>query len=168
MYFSATISRALSNPTWDVVLILAMLAIGFFYGIYRGKKRIAATIIYTYVALAIYSVLPFEKITKFFSGTNEYFVKIGIFLILFILLSLLLGTKKGRGFRSGGSWWQIFLLSFVQIGFLVHLFFSFLPTEQVASLAPLTKNFFANSNYHLWWMAGPIIIVILLRRIDRG
>ncbi len=164
----ANIQQIFSHPTWDVILLLSFSAIGFFYGLYRGKKRIAATIIYTYIAIAISAVLPFAKITKLASGVTEYYIKAGSFLVLFILLSLLLGSKKSRGFSSGGGWWQVFLLSFVQIGFLIHLLFSFLPADQVKNLAPISKNFFANPNYHLWWMVIPILLVILLRRLERG
>ena len=157
--YMVNIQQTLSNPTWDIILVLALLAIGVFYGLFRGSRRMAATIIYTYVALAVFSVLPIDKITRIFSETNEYIVRAGSFLILFILLSLLLGTKKGKGFRSGGSWWQIFLLSFLQVGFLTHIILNFLPPEKIAALAPLTKNFFAAPNYHLWWMLAPIVII---------
>ncbi|MDP3710210.1 MAG: hypothetical protein Q8R29_00615 [bacterium] len=168
MYLS-NIQQTLSNPTWDIILVLALFAVGFFYGLFKGGRRMAATIIYTYVALTVFSVLPLDKITKIFGTTDEYFVKTGVFLILFILLSLLLGSKKSRGAQAGGgSWWQIFLLSFVQVGFLTHVILNFLPPEKIADLAPLTKNFFAAPSYHLWWMAGPIIIIILLRKLDRG
>lgn len=164
----ALISKALSNPTWDVVLILTILAIGFFYGLYRGKKRLAAMIIYTYAAIAISSALPAEKWLGFLGETNLYMLRAGLFLLVFVLLGLFLGSKKTKGFSSGGPWWQIFLLSFTQVFFIAHVFLGFLPEDKIKTLAPFTKNILANPDYNLWWITGPILLVILLRRLDRS
>ena len=44
----------LSRPSWDVALVLALLAIAFFYGISTGKKKAVTAIIYTYVSFAVF------------------------------------------------------------------------------------------------------------------
>lgn len=162
-----TSAQIFSHPTWDILLVLALLAGGFFYGISAGKRRIAATIIYTYVALAITSALPVERLAGFFPGTSPFWFKTGAFLAIFILLALLLGTsRRRRGFASASSWWQVFLLSFVQVGLLIHILLGFLPKEIIATLAPLTRTVFANPAYHLWWLLAPLAILVILRRFE--
>jgi len=155
-----------SHPTWDLILVFALLAIGFFYGISTGKRKIAATLIYTYVALAVFSALPLNKLNQILGVKEEFFLKIGVFLIIFLLLVFLLGSRKSRGFAPAGAWWQIFLLSFLQVGLLIHTLLNFLPPEKIKILAPLTKNLFANPDLHIWWIIIPIALVIILRRFE--
>lgn len=165
-FLKTTTEQIWSNPTWDLILIFAMLAIGFFYGISTGKRRIAATLIYTYVALAVFSALPLDKLNQVFGVKEEFFLKIGAFLLIFFLLAFLLGSRKSRGFAPPGAWWQIFLLSFLQVGLLIHTLLNFLPTEKIKLLAPLTKNLFANPDLRIWWISIPIALIVILRRFE--
>ena len=76
---------------------------------------------------------------------------------------LLLGRGGARAFAAGTPWWQVFLLSFVQAGLLIHIVLGFLSPDKAKLLAPLTRNFFANPDLHLWWLLGPLVILILIR-----
>ena len=161
-----TAEQILSHPTWDIVVIFAFVAIGFFYGLASGRRRTASGIIYTYVALTLFSALPIDKLTALFNIKEVFFVKIGVFLALFILLTLFLGIKRGRSFASAGTWWQVFLLSFIQAGLLIHIVFSFVPVDKIKLLAPITRTFFANPTFHVWWLTLPIIILIFIRWLE--
>lgn len=162
----STAERILSHPTWDVILIFSLLAAGFFYGISAGKRRIAATILYSYVALAISSALPLTTWMSSSSAIEKFYIRGGVFLGLFLLLALTLGSKKSRGFAPASAWWQIFLLSFLQAGLLIHLVLGFLPPDTIKMLAPFTKNVFANPSLRMWWLILPIAVVIILRKIE--
>lgn len=174
---TATIIDFLSHPTWDLVVIFALIAGGFFYGISAGKRRIAATILYTYVAFSVFSVLftrqsfsnggPLTRWLEQFSETEEFLIHIGAFLVIFLALALLLGSRRQRGFAPASSWWQIFLLSFLQVGLLIHILLRFLPPGKFEVLAPITKTVFANPEFTLWWFAVPLVVVILLRWFER-
>ena len=162
-----TADQILSHPTWDIILIFALLAAAFFYGIAAGKRRIAATILYTYVALALALAAPVEKLGPLLGAKEKFLLTSGVFLATFLLLSLLLGSRKKRwGFAPATSWWQVFLLSFLQVGLLIHLLLSFLPEKTIAMLAPITRTIFANSQFHVWWLLTPIVVLVLLRRLD--
>lgn len=165
-FLKTTTEQIWSHPTWDLILVFALLAIGFFYGISMGKRKIAATLIYTYVALAIFAALPLDKLSLVAGVKEEFFLKIGAFLFIFFLLIFLLGSRKNRSFAPAGAWWQIFLLSFLQVGLLIHTLLNFLPPEKIRLLAPLTKKFFANPDLHIWWVIIPIALVIILRRFE--
>lgn len=155
-----------SHPSWDVVLVLALLAIGFFYGISTGKKKAVAAIIYTYVAFAIFSAIPTDKLARLVQLKDAFFLKIGIFAALFILLIFIFGRTRTRGFARPSAWWQIFLLSFTQIGLVIHILLGFLPAEKIAQLAPITRSVFANSDLHVWWFIGPMLLLIFLKRFS--
>src|SRR3990167_6968855 len=107
-FLKTTTEQIWSNPTWDIISIFTLLAVGFFYGISTGKRRLAVTLIYTYVALAIHSALPLQKLGQVFGVKEDFFIKIGSFLIIFFLLIFLLGSRKSRGFAPAVAWWQIF------------------------------------------------------------
>lgn len=166
-YLSTAAEQIWSHPTWDLILIFALLAGGFFYGLMAGKRRIAATIMYTYVALAVSSALP---VGRWFAPSTEleiFWIRAGSFLTLFLILAFFLGSRRSGGFAPAGTWWQIFLLSFLQAGLLIHLVLGLLPDEKIKMLAPLTKNVFANPNYHIWWLVVPLVVLIFLRWLER-
>lgn len=155
-----------SHPTWDIILMFALLASGFFYGLSAGKRRISAIILYTYAALAVSSVLPLKNWFGLNSPMDEFVMKSGAFLALLFLLAFFLGSKKGKGFAPASSWWQIFLLSFLQVGFLIHAVLGFLPEDKIKLLAPVTKNFFANPDTRIWWLVLPLASLVLIKRLE--
>lgn len=166
-FLQSTAEQIWSHPTWDLILIFALLAGGFFYGLMAGKRRIAATLLYTYVVLAVSSALP---IGRWFAPANEldiFWIRAGSFMVFFMLLAFFLGSRRNRGLAPAGTWWQIFLLSFLQVGLLIHIILGFLPQEKIKLLAPLTKNVFANPDFNIWWLLLPLAILILLRWLER-
>ncbi|MBI3421050.1 MAG: hypothetical protein HY006_03220 [Candidatus Sungbacteria bacterium] len=164
---STTTQQIWSHPTWDLVLLFALLAIGLFYGLTAGKKKIISAITYTYVAFAIFSALPLNTIASFAQIKNIFVLKTVLFAVVFIVLMLAFGQSgKGRGFTRPGAWWQIFLLTLVQTGLTVHILLGFLPSEQIKLLAPLTKTVFANPDFHIWWFMGPILMLMILKRVS--
>ncbi|MBI2121668.1 MAG: hypothetical protein HYT98_00965 [Candidatus Sungbacteria bacterium] len=163
---SATAQAIWSHPTWDIISILALIAGGFFYGIFAGKSRVAATIIYTYAAYALFLALPLGAWFKNFSEVEEFFAKTAVFTATFLLLAFSLGSRRSRGITPAGSWWKIFILCFLQAGLLIHIFLSFLPPGRFEILAPFTRTVFANPAYHIWWVIVPLAVIILFRRFE--
>lgn len=169
------IARILSHPTWDIAVVFALIACGFFYGISAGKRRIAGGIVYTYVAFTIASAAassaPFKtKLlsaeTWFEAGLDSFLLRSGVFLGIFLLLAFTLGSRRSRGVAPASGWWQIFLLSFLQVGLLIHIILSFLPQDKIKLLAPVTQSIFVNPSLHIWWLVVPIAVLILMRRFE--
>ena len=160
-------AQLLSHPTWDLILIFVMIAIGFFYGISRGRHKMISTVINTYVALAVFNAVPVKTLAGYFRTENLFLVKTGIFFAIFLPLIFLMNRGRPRYLRSSIAWWQVFLLSFIQAGLLIHIVFSFLPAETAKNLAPLTRSFFANTNLTVWWLGLPLLFLIFLRRSGR-
>ncbi len=96
----------------------------------------------------------------------EWGVKAGVFVILLLLLSFLLGSKKNGRF-SLGSWWQVFLFSVLQAGLLAHIVLGFLPPEKMDALSPFIRRFLAGPDYNLVWVIVPIAVVVIVRRMGR-
>ena len=163
----ATAGQILSHPTWDIVLIFVMIAIGFFYGISRGRHKMVSSVINTYVALALFNVVPIGAIAHYLKTNNLFAIKTAVFFAIFLPLVFLMNRGRPRYLRSNIAWWQVFLLSFIQTGLLIHIIFSFLSPEMTKNLAPITKSFFANTNLTIWWLGLPLLFLIFVRRSGR-
>lgn len=158
--------KIISHPTWDVVVVFAFIAIGFFYGISAGKWRVAATIMYTYAALAITNSLPLDRWSQEFKIQEPFFVKMATFIGMFLFFSYMLGSRRKLSIAFSTSWWQVFILSFLQVGLLIHLLASFLPPEKIKILSPVVRTVFADPNLHVWWLVVPMAALIILRRFS--
>lgn len=162
-----TAAQIFSHPTWDIVLIFAMIAIGFFYGLSRGRHKMVSTVLNTYTTLAVFHAISIESIAHYIRVDNLFVVKIIVFFVIFLPLVFFMNRGRPRYFHSNISWWQVFLLSFIQTGLLLHIIFSFLPPDITRNLAPLTKSVFANTNLTIWWLVLPLLFMIFLRRSGR-
>lgn len=164
---AAASSEIFSHPTWDIILIFVMIAIGFFYGLSRGRHKMVSSVLNTYVALAIFNAMPIATIASYIKSDNIFVVKTGVYFAIFLPLTFLLNRGRPRYFKSNIAWWQVFFLSFIQTGLLIHFVFSFFPPDAAKSLAPLTKSVFANTNLTIWWLTLPLLFMIFLRRSGR-
>jgi hypothetical protein len=160
-----SVEQILGHPTWDLISLFALIAIGFFYGISAGKRMIVSTIIYTYVAIALLPVFPIERLA-ILSQSNVAFLKIIVFVAIFLALAIFLSRGGAQSFAVGNPWWQVFLLSFIQAGLLIHTALGFLPKEQMSMLAPLTRNIFANPSLKIVWLIGPLVLLVIIRWFD--
>ena len=163
----AAVSQAaaiLSHPTIDLAVLLVLIGGGLFYGFFAGRRKIVSSLLLTYVALAVFPVFPLPAVAQALGIKDKSIVMMGAFIVLFVFLVLFLGARR-RGFGQSSSWWQIFLLSFLQMGLLIHTVLGFLPPEKTAALAPLTRAAFANPSLHVWWLAAPLAVLIIIRRL---
>ncbi len=164
---TASLSQILSHPTWDIVLIFALISIGFFYGMSRGRHKMVSSVLNTYIALAVFGAMPIASIARYLNLDNLFIIKTGVFFIIFLPLAFFMNRGRPRYLHSNMAWWQVFCLSFIQAGLLLHIIFSFLPAETIKNLAPMTRSFFANTNLTVWWLVLPLLFMIFLRRSGR-
>ncbi|MFO0704986.1 MAG: hypothetical protein U0517_03440 [Candidatus Andersenbacteria bacterium] len=159
----------LSNPSWDLFIILFFVAAAFIYGMSLGRDRIVVILVSIYMALAVVNYAPFlDK----FSGTigldQIFVVKISTFVITFLGLFFLLGRSAlmrtiAKGNEDGGLI-QVLVFSFLHIGLLISVTLSFLPIELSAELAQLTRKFFVGDVARFFWVVAPIIAMIIFGR----
>ena len=157
-------AAALSHPTVDAIVLFVLIAGGLFYGIIAGRRKIVSSLLLTYVAIAIFPTLPIEKLALLSGTRDSSVISMAAFIILFVLLVLFLGARR-RGFGQSSTWWQIFSLSFLQMGLLIHTVLGFLPPEKSSALAPFTRSVFANPTLHIWWLVVPILALAVIRRL---
>lgn len=162
----AFLASALGKPSWDVIVLLGVAAIGLFYGLSTGRRRIISSILYTYVALGVFPVIPVERLAALVKIADPAIARIIAFSTLWLILFFLLGRGKLFSFPPARGWVQAFILAILQAGLLLHILFSFLPPERIQTLAPITQTVLANPDLRVWWLLGPLAILLVIRRIE--
>ncbi len=147
------------NPSWDVVLLLAILAGGFFWGTFSpgGKRKISSVILSLYVLNVIFPFIPL--------GSGVATLRAGVFVALLILITLfLLRALKGMG--GGGSWWEVLALVILMAGFLAVSLLAILHTgpakNSMLTLSPLVNNLFGSRILVSFWTIAPLVGVLFI------
>lgn len=161
-----TISKILTHPTWDLLVVFFFIAAGFFYGITSGKTRLISVLLSLYVSALVFE--NFSYLNFFVSGRplfEVFLFRSLIFVILIILLSLLFNRILFRDSLGGTKvWWQVFLLSFLEVGLLMSLIFQLLPAKDIFDFSPLVRNLFASSRAFFWWLTLPLVALFFVAR----
>lgn len=160
------ISQILSNPTWDVIAVLFFVAVGFFYGISVGKDRLVAVLFALYSSKLLFD--NFEFIDFFVEGRpalDIFLFRAFAFVILAALLSFLFVKTIFRDRRQATkAWWQVFLLSFLEVGLFISIVFTLLPNLGLFEFSPLVQLLFASPDAFFWWLALPLPALFLIMR----
>jgi hypothetical protein len=162
----------LSQPSWDLFIILFFVAAAFIYGMSLGRDRIVVILVSIYMALAVINYAPFLGTVSGTIGIDQIFiVRISAFVTTFLGLFFLLSRSAllrtiAKGDENGG-WIQVLVFSFLHIGLLISLVLSFLPIEVSANLAPLTLRYFESDIARFFWVAAPIIAMVIFGRATK-
>jgi len=161
----------LNSPSWDLFIII-FLAIATGYGFILQKEKAAATLISTYIALAVTSIWG-QSVYEILSGKtilfnqvwlaghiNPFTVKVLIFAAFIVLLSLkgeYISTRTG----AVGSTIVLFLYSFLTAGLILSSIFSFM--DDVSRQILLSQSHLADLiyKYNNWWVVLPAIVLIV-------
>ncbi len=163
----------LSNPSWDLFIILFFIAAAFIYGMSLGRDRIVVILVSIYMALAVVNYAPYlEKFSGSVGLESIFVVKISTFVITFLGLFFLLGRSAlmrtiAGGRNDDGNILQVLVFSFLHIGLLISVTLSFLPIELSAHLAELTRKFFVGDIARFFWVVSPILAMIVFGRSPR-
>lgn len=167
-FLQSFVTLNFSNPSWDLFILIFFVVVSLLYGLTLGRDRIVVVLVSIYMALAVVQNAPFLKNFTATVTLNQSFafritVFLGIFLILFFLLShsglvKILGQGSGRG-----SWWQVMLFSFLHVGLLLSVILSFLPEVARNELAPITKALFVSDMAKFVWIIAPILVMTIVR-----
>lgn len=151
-----------SKPTWDLFIILFFLVASLIYGLSLGRDRIMVIMVSIYMALAVVNAAPTSiNVNNLFIIRISTFV--GLFLVLFFLLSRSALLHSIASSDNKGTWWQAILFSILHVGLLMSVVLSFLPKASLDLLSPATKTLFVNDPAPFLWVLGPIVLMILVR-----
>jgi len=84
--------------------------------------------------------------------------------ILQIYFQQLIGRRQAGICLGQGSWFQVIIFSFLQVGLLISVILSFLPAEIASELLPITKDIFTSDKAQFAWLLAPILAMIIIGR----
>lgn len=152
-----------SKPTWDLFIALAFVLIAFIYGLSLGRDRIMVIMVSIYMALAVIKSAP-ESIVIKNVGAIQISAFVGLFLLLFFLLSRSALHRSISFSENKGPWWQSLIFSVMHVGLLISVILSFLPKEAVEkNLSTTTLNMFVNNPAPFLWVIAPILVMVLTK-----
>lgn len=158
-------SKILSNPTWDVLVLLFFLVAGFFYGLMAGKKKILAVLFSIYISIILMD--NFGYLDFFTQGENiftVFLVRAIAFFTLIFILAVLFAKTIFRGKPKKEKWWQVFVLSFLEVGLLMSAAFQLLPAKDLFTFSPAVQTFFASGEVFFWWLTLPLVALFFILR----
>lgn len=155
-----------TSPSWDLFIFLFFIVGALLYGFSLGRDRIIVILVSVYMALAVVGNAPIvNKMNLAFHVNESIVLKIsfflGIFVVLFFLLSRSALLKTIGDNSSGGAWWQVIVFSILQIGLLISITMSFLPPEMLGSFSQFTRDFFISDIGKSCWLILPIVVMAI-------
>lgn len=162
-----SINLFLSNPTWDILLLLFFFFAVFVYGLVVGRNRIIVLLLASYPAVLINEYLPYPQ--QFLERLNTFqilFLKSFSFFVLVLFVFWILNKagflRKEISKKTG----QVIFLSFLNVGFWANIIFNYALkiSEEAVKLAPLTKLLFGSAPSHFIWLILPISALYWLAR----
>lgn len=162
-----TINSFLSNPTWDILLLLFFFAAVFVYGLMVGRNRIIVLLFASYPAALINEYVKYPgNFLENLNVSQMIFLKSFTFFILSLLIFLILKksgfSRKELNKKTG----QVLFLSFLNVGLWANIVFGYALaiSAEVIKLAPLTRLLFGSTPSHIIWLVLPILILFWLEK----
>jgi len=158
---------------WDLFILLIFLIAVLVYGFFLGRNRLIVLLLSSYFSWIICQSIPWIKLSTFGwlkiedgpSASLEIIIFLGLIILFYFfiprsVLSSSLRIKK----RGEANWWQLFLLSVVQVGLLIMAILSFLDYQDASNLGSIIKKIFVGPEAKFVWLILPIFAVVLMRR----
>jgi len=155
-----TLNQFLSNPTWDILLLLFFFFAVFVYGLVVGRNRMIVLLMASYPAALINEYLPYPQ--QFLQRLNTLqilFLKSFVFFVLVLFVFWILNKAGFSRKEISKKTSQVIFLSFLNVGFWANIIFAYVLkiSEEVVKLAPLTKLLFGSIPSHFIWLLLPIL-----------
>ncbi len=160
------LSAVLGNPSWDVIVIFAFVAVGFFYGISAGKTRLISFLFSLYVSGFLFEHFNYlDKLIRSGTVLGTFLSRVFVFFIIVLALNaLFVRFIEVHPGSSEKNWWHILLVSFLSSGLLFSYLFHLFPIHGVFTFSPVVQTFFASDAAFFWWLTLPLAALFLARK----
>lgn len=157
------------TASWNWIMVLIFLGAALVYGLSMGRNRLITVTLGVYLSYILAKSIPWRELsfleTK--NGAPDSTVQIFIFAALilafyFAIPHSALKSALRMGGRGRGRWWQIMILSILQIGLILSLAISFLPAKTVTAVSPLAQRVLTDAIARFLWLLLPILAMMFL------
>ena len=143
-----------------VTLALVFMAITIVFWLIIGRFRLHIVLINIYISFALVQALPADII-----GSNKN-LPVLLFLILTILLTLIgRYTFDIHLSGSGLAYWQIFVMSFLEVGLILSILISFFGSKELLKYVSKDALFYFSSPWAKFlWLSLPLAFLIFINK----
>lgn len=147
------------------LLVLVFLLL---YGLSLGRTRALISLLAIYIAYALQSVFPyFENLQDVIVFSPfPYFIRIAFFLIFYAVVFVVLNrslVKHRMSMKEFSVFW-VSLVSVLQLGILISVVLSFIPSGELTIFSPALMGLFAGTTALFFWFLAPVILLVFMRR----
>lgn len=157
--------EAVGNSSgWLVILFFIFVV--FLVGFTLGRTRMLLALISIYTAAFIENhFIYFDAIRGYFKSAPEYWVHIGLFLILYVIIFNIFNRSilKHRLAVKEASVLAISLEAVLIVGLLASIVVAYLPADQLKFLPANLLKYFTTKNAQFFWAAAPVALALFLR-----
>ncbi|MDD2753685.1 MAG: hypothetical protein PHT44_03700 [Candidatus Portnoybacteria bacterium] len=157
------------SGSWDWLSALVFLAVALAYGLFMGRNRLVAMMLGAYFSFLLTRAIPWKELSWLGLkaapvSTTQIFIFLALVLGFYFAIphSSLRHTMRLGG-KGSGAWWQILILSVLQIGLILSMIIAFLPAKVTAGLSPLAQIIFVGPWPYFMWLLAPILAIMFLR-----
>jgi hypothetical protein len=162
-----TSNQFLSNPTWDILLLLFFFFAVFVYGFIVGRNRMMVLLMVSYPAALINEYLPYpQQFLQRLNNPQILFLKSFVFFVLVLFVFWILNKSGFSRKELSKKTSQVIFLSFLNVGFWANMIFGYALkiSEEAVKLAPLTRLLFGSAISHFIWLVLPILVLYWFAR----
>lgn len=158
-----------NQPSWDLFIVLFWLVAAVLYAFSAGRGRMLSILVSVYMAKLLVIEAPFlqqlvnAKLNIVTVSLQHLVTFASLFLVLFFFLSKYGFRASAEG--KGGST-LIFGVPFavLQVGLLINIVLSFLPSNVQQTLHPLVLFLFLQTGVGFVWLVAPIVYLVVFGR----
>jgi len=144
----------------DVMFVLTIALVSFFFGMLIGKRRLVTVLINIYVSYAVLAVVPKGYLTSYTAVLLFFFALLIALTIFGHKLFEISISGSGSGFL-----WRVFSVSFLEVMLLVSITLSIMPKhEALGYVSKSTYGYLTASNFQLLWMVAPLALLLLINK----
>lgn len=152
---------------WTVMAVLFLAVAVFVIGFAFGKSRMLIGLLSLYVADVLTSrFVYFEKLHETFKNVDESWLKLGLFLMIFIIAFLLLQRSilRYRLSLSETSIFSVLLLCVLTVGFALSSVLADLPKSVYSKIPAGIIRYISTKEAHFWWAVAPIAALLFMKK----
>lgn len=152
-----------SGNTWIIIffIIFVVLLVGFT----SGRTKLLIALLSVYAAAFVESVFPYSReLEVFIKNLPEYWIHFGLFLFFYLVIFWALNRSflKSRLLTKEMSIIWIFIFSFLEIGLVASIFFSYVDNQKTIFPVSFAQIFGTKTGRFIWGIL-PIVFTFFLK-----
>ncbi len=160
-----TLASPSVHYSWLIILFFVFAI--FLVGLSLGRTKMLISLLSLYIASFLEAhFVYFDKVSGIIKGQPAYMFHVYIFLLLYVLIFFIFNHSilNQRFTFKDSSLFSVAIFTILEIGLLVSLIVSYLPSMASATLPKLVSIYFGTKTAQFWWAVFPLVIIFFFKR----